>query len=144
MRNDTAAKVAAWNKLGKLHNHLFPSLFEAAEKLVRDGVKVFKVDGTFTRAAMDVLPPLPPHCVYSNGRALLKVCHVVDGCGYYAERSVYLLGGIGLPPAYVHDRPEPMRTDWTEEEVQRLRYQADAAEKAHRDAVAKLGEFGRY
>lgn len=50
MRNDTAAKVAAWNKLGKLHNHLFPSLFEAAEKLVRDGVKVFKVDGTFTRA----------------------------------------------------------------------------------------------
>ena len=41
-------------------------------------------------------------------------------------------------------QPEPMRTDWTVEEVQRLRADVDKAEKAFNEARGKLAEFGRY
>ena len=152
MSKQTALQVEAQNAIAKLHNSLRHTLAEAAQRLIADNVKISTAQGTLTQAARKRLPELPAWSGYSVGMfdlvANLKVC-VLDGTGgcVYKEAAVYMVEDCGQHASkdpHSYGLREAMRDDWTVEEVLRLRKEAEEAEAAAREALAKLTHFGRY
>lgn len=152
----TQIHVEAVNAANDYANKLRDQLIPQFEPLV--GKKILKVGGMLLEKYADIgkgLPYTPSLHVYknSNDYALswnVKVCktaphentHRSNYCCYH-ETTVY----IGELNGHILEKvcPQPnYRTDYTLEEVLANREAYKAAEKAMRDAQAKLHPFGEY
>lgn len=146
-----AAKVAAQNEANTLANERFEPIIKALAPFV--GQKICKVDGSLLEKVKKALPVFPSDfnnsSFYSTGhgyslRLDIRTCHAVEpnGCAY-AESTVYL-GSLDNGVLINYDKAPNLKTDFTEEYVQEARKEVEAAEKAMRNAEAKLYYFGRY
>lgn len=138
--NKLQARVNHINTLARLHESLREPLAEAAQRLVADRIKIFTAQGTLTVAANARLPKLP------NGSYYRVTCSQLTAVLYHEAilfdvALVYTTDGVTPLPAPV---AQPQKSDWTVEEVLRLRSVADAAESALNRAVSDLRAFGRY
>lgn len=113
------------------------------------GQKIKKVDGTLLAKVQASFPKIT--FSFYRYRSNYSVCYVAKECQslsdgnscVYEEATVYIGDVSNGVLVKLYDRPE-LRTDWTVEEVQKLRIEAEKAKEAARKAESKLLEFGTH
>ena len=145
-----AARVLAVNNANRYAKEMYPKLVAALRPFV--GKQIEKAVGGLMKKVQDALPefvhtvPMSVYRYASNYSLVwvMKACESVppNGCMYH-ETSLYvghLSNGV-LTEFY--DAPV-LRTDWTVEEVERLRTDYKAAQALADKAKSALGPFGEY
>ncbi len=158
-----AARCAGQNEINALANRLVPLYRDALRPFL--GQPIEKATGGLRAKVKEVLDPITPECVtdgYTTPHAWLstgsgysltlnvKTCKAFDrgtqgqGC-HYEEIAIYLADLNGLTLSRFYDFT-PGRTDYTPEEIAKLReahkIARDAADKA-RSALHPFGESDR-
>lgn len=144
------AKVKAVNHCHEEANKLYDVLLPIFEPLL--GCQLDKMDGTFLSKIDKLLPNLPPSPRLSVYRSTseyslaftVKACeNIADshGCLYY-EITIYIGNMNDRTLTKLTDRPKPLRTDFTEQEILDKRIAWRKARDAFDDARSDLWPFG--
>lgn len=142
-----AAKVAAFNRANTEANRLAPLYRAAMQQFI--GLRVTTASGEYLAKVSKVFP------VASDGVQVFsphKGCFVVKTCERYAEHScIYAEAyfyAFSIGPDGTANEPQsefsPLRTDYTSEEITRLRAIAEQAREAARQAENACAPFGEY
>ncbi|MAG28105.1 hypothetical protein CMI47_21475 [Candidatus Pacearchaeota archaeon] len=151
-----AARIVARNRANEVANQLYAEIIGIFRPLV--GQKIVKVDGSLLGKIKDQLPkwdfpddkfPKPTVMVYKGSSTYtlsftVKTCAQVigEGCCTYEECTVYVcdLDGQNVGER-IYDPPNA-RTDFTADEVNRLREEYKTKKKAADEAHSALHPFG--
>lgn len=152
------AQVEAVNKANAEANRLQRLFIEAFRPFV--GKKILTHGGLAQQPKQVVDSLLPPWkadgyttpTTYRNSSTYtlsftVKIWIAKGDTGSYHEATFYVgdLDGYNLKNVFEETKDRiALRTDYTVEEVRRLRRELDDAEKAFRAAQSKLSPFGRY
>lgn len=148
------ARVRGVNAAHAYASTLTPLLRERFTPLV--GQKVVKNDGTLLAKFAGLLPEFPNGVklhVYKHVSAYslawtVKTCEVdvVDGTGhaYYYETVVYVGDLANGVLTSIERHPCTLRTDYTVEDVVKVRKEFEVARKVFEDARSALYPFGEY
>jgi hypothetical protein len=145
-----SARVEATNAANRYAMELRPKLAAALRPFV--GCKVFKVDGSLTKAVESALPKLPnePRLhVRRNGGSMSWVVQVSVYVPEYQGRMshdayVYVGDVRGGVLENVNDKPLNLRTDYTAGEVQSKRAEYKRLKKLADEALSALSHFGEF
>jgi hypothetical protein len=141
--------VKAVNRANKTANELYPVLFNIFAKLV--GCKLDKVDRTFLKQVEKLLPKFPctprehifRHTSDYSLAFTVKVCEIGENACEYFETTVYI-GEMRNGELIKLTDPYIRKTDYSVEEITRLRAEAKAAKDAYEEAKSKLYPFKEY
>ena len=142
-----AAKVAATNRANKNAIALYAAFSAAAKPFI--GQKIFKADGELTAKFKAALPALPFYFYQSRSNySLLYIAKesesIAGDCGcIYAESYAYIASVTLGTLVQLHDAPN-LRTDYTVEEIAKLREEIEKAEEIVSKLKSKLNPFGMY
>jgi len=141
------ARVIARNRANANAMALYDLLSKVFAPFV--GQKIEKVDGSLLAKVQASFPKIT--FFFYRYRSNYSVCYVAKECQslsdgnscVYEETTVYIGDVRDGVLQSLYPRPS-FRHDWTVEEVQKLRHEAEEAEKIASDAKSKLCEFGMY
>lgn len=146
------ARVRARNAVNRVANELQKEAIAAFTPLV--GQKILKQDGELMKKYADLAPNVSvgtpgtsvqvwrPHSDYSLCW-VARVCETVDGRSYYGEAYFYV-GRLDKGVLIELHKADERRTDYSADEVVRLREECREAKEVAREAEGKLHPFGEY
>lgn len=150
------AKIVARNRAGEVANELYPQFLAIFKPLA--GQKVCKVNGEFIKNVAKQLPPSryynqEPSVMYYRNRSDYTVSFTVRTCASdgqgscaYEEITVYICdldNGVIRPDGRWYDPPN-CRTDYTADEVKRLRADYEEKKRIADEAHSALYPFGEH
>lgn len=150
MANKLAARIRARNRCATQANRLAPILLDTFRPLV--GKKILKKDGSFLAKYENLLPEFPNNVALNvirywsdyNLAWEVKACESFEDYGCCYESTVVYIGNLEKGELKSLCEFTPLRIDWTEEEIIRLREEYRLAELAMREARSRLSWFGEY
>lgn len=148
------ARISAMNRAGEVANELYPKLMEIFKSF--SGEKVCKSNGELLKKINDQLPERniehsSPTVMYYRNRSDYTVSFTVKACASdgigscaYEEITIYICdisNGIVKEDGRWHDPPNA-RTDYSVEEITRLRKIYQEKKKEADEARSNLYPFG--